>query len=731
MIIRAVSTRPRVVMLVTAVIFAVYLALGAAAFEALSLSRYEAPGSESMQVRAELASEFETGAANIAVLVEADAGVDDPDVAEAGRDLTALLADFPGIGDAWSYWTPGAAETLAADDGSSALALAWAPGDADLVRAELLPALAEAIDERIDDPSIHVTLGGSDEVFRAVAEQARADFLRAEAIILPLVLGLLWVIYRRFRTALATLAVGLYSVAGTLAILRLVSGFAEISTFASNIALVMGIGLGVDYGLFMTYRFREELRRGSDAQQATADAVRTAGRTILFSGATVAASLAVLFVFPLPFLSSFAYAGIAVVLTAIIGSTVFLPAVLRLLGTRALPRGEGQRQRQPDGDASGWARLASRVMRRPVAFGAVGLAVLLALGAPSAAAQFGAPDDRVLPAGQPVRDMYDTVRSDYTAEDADAIQVVAGDISDAEVARFAAEASLVEGVERVDSSAGVFIRGAVAAEAPDDRFRSGDAAYLAVLPTSERLAADPVGLVEEIRGLDPGLDARVGGYPAELADYRATVMERLPLVLSLILAVTFVLLFLMTGSVIAPLKASVLNLLSLSVMFGALVWGFQEGGLAPLLGFTPTGVIEPSIPLLMFCIAYGLSMDYEVFLLARIKEDYDRTGDVRGSVVRGIGRSAPLIGAAALTLAVSFLVYATSQVTFLQQLGIGMALAVLVDATVIRGVLLPAFMQLAGDLNWWAPGPLRRLHRRLGWREVAAQDRVEAVEVAA
>ncbi|MFY9714306.1 MAG: MMPL family transporter [Microbacterium sp.] len=717
MLVRAVSTRPRTVVTVTAVIFAIYLALGAAVFDALSLNRYEAPGSESLQVRTALADRFGTGSPNIAVLVESDSGVDDPDVAAVGREVTALLAGFPGIGEAWSYWTPDAPASLAGTDGTTALVLAWAPGDADLVRGELLPALDAAIDGQFDDPSVRLTLGGADEVFRTVAEQARADFLRAEMIVVPLVLGLLWLVYRRFRVALATLAVGLYSVAGTLAILRLVSGFTDISTFAANIALVMGIGLGVDYGLFMTYRFREELRRGSDPEQATKDAVRSAGRTILFSGATVAASLAALFVIPLPFLSSFAYAGIAVVLTAIIGSTVFLPAVLRLLGTRVLRRNEVAAA----ADAGGWARLASRVMRRPVAFGALGMVILIALGAPALAAEFGAPDDRLLRAGQPVRDMYDTVREDFDAEDADAVYIVAPSATDAEIGRFARDVSLVDGILRVDSPAGSFRDGALveSAGADADRFRDGDAAYLTALPASDRLSDDPGDLVADIRAVDRAFPALIGGYPAELVDYRAAVAERLPVVLVLIFAVTFVLLFLMTGSIVAPLKASVLNLLSLSVMFGVLVWGFQEGALAPLLGFTPTGVIEPSIPLLMFCVAYGLSMDYEVFLLARIKEDYDRTGDPRASVVRGIGRSAPLIGAAALTLGTSFLVYATSEVTFLQQLGVGMALAVFVDATVIRGILLPAFMRLAGRANWWAPAPLRRLHARIAWREPA------------
>ncbi|WP_307292630.1 MMPL family transporter [Microbacterium natoriense] len=706
---------------VSGLIFALYLALSAAVFDALSLNRYEAPGSESLQVRTALAERFGTGSPNIAVLVTSDSDVDDPDVAAVGKEVTALLAGFPGIGAARSYWTPGAPESLAGRDGTTALVLAWAPGDADLVRGEVLPALDAAIHRQFDDASIRLTLGGADEVFRTVAEQARADFLRAEMIVVPLVLGLLWLVYRRFRVAAATLAVGLYSVAGTLAILRLVSAFTDISTFAANIALVMGIGLGVDYGLFMTYRFREELRRGSDPEQATKDAMRSAGRTILFSGATVAASLAVLFVFPLPFLSSFAYAGIAVVLTAILGSTVFLPAVLRLLGTRVLRRNEGATAV----DAGGWARLASRVMRRPVAFGALGLVLLIALGAPAVATEFGAPDDRLLRAGQPVRDMYDTIREEFEAEDADAVYIVAESATDAQIGRFALDVSLVDGIVRVDSATGSFENGALveSAGADRERFRDGDAAYLTALPTSDRLSSDPGGLIADVRGVDHAFPALVGGYPAELVDYRAAVLERLPVVLLLILVVTFVLLFLMTGSVVAPLKASVLNLLSLSVMFGVLVWGFQEGALAPLLGFTPTGVIEPSIPLLMFCVAYGLSMDYEVFLLARIKEDYDLTGDPRASVVRGIGRSAPLIGAAALTLGTSFLVYATSEVTFLQQLGVGMALAVLVDATVIRGILLPAFMRLAGRANWWAPAPMRRLHARIGWHEAVPSAR--------
>jgi RND superfamily putative drug exporter len=716
---RLVSAAPRRLLAGSALVFVLLGVLAAGVIETLSLNRYEAPGSESLAARAELAQRFGTGSPNVAVLVTARSGtVDDQAVAAAGAALTERLAAQPGVGDAWSYWSPGAPPTLAAEDRRHALVLAWVPGDADRVRGEVLPAIEADVIGPADTGPVSLQLGGGDEVFRVLAQQARADFVRAELIVLPMVALLLWLVYRRITPALATLAVGLFSVVTTLGILRVVTLFTEVSTFASNIALVMGIGLGVDYGLFVTYRFREELAAGRTVDDAVRATVAHAGRTVAFSGATVAASLAVLFVFPFPFLSSFAYAGIAVVATAVVGAVVVLPALLRLLGRRALSR-RGVVSRAPEDGF--WFRTATRVMRRPVLAGGAGLLVLVLLGAPAVAIDFGSPDDRVLPSSQPIRAMYDTIRADFATEEADVIQVVAPQAAASEVAGYAAELSRIDGVQRVDSATGAFAGGVWIGEPGPNgpgRFASSDGGtWLSVLPTGTRLADDPTGLVAEVRALPPPSPVLVGGYPAELADYRDSLVERLPLVGVLIVLVTFIVLFLMTGSVVAPLKASVLNLLSLSVMFGVLVWGFQDGGLAGLLGFTPTGLIEPSIPILMFCIAYGLSMDYEVFLLARIKADVDRTGDVLGSVPRGIARSGPLVTAAALILAASFAVYATSEVTFLQQLGVGMALAVLVDATVIRGVLVPAAMRLAGRANWWAPAALRRVHERIGLAE--------------
>ncbi|MEU6040243.1 MMPL family transporter [Actinomadura sp. NPDC047616] len=696
-------------------------AVGAGTIDALSLNRFEAPGSASMTARAQLADRFGTGSPNVALLVTARQGtVDDPRVAAAGRELTRELAAWPGVGDTWSYWSRGNPATLRATDARQALVLAWVPGDADHVRRDVLPRLAPRF-TRADD-LITVQAGGGDEVFRQVMQQARQDFLRAELLVVPLVLLLLWAVYRRLAAALVTLAVGVFAVAGSLAALRGVTALTEISTFASNIALVMGIGLGVDYGLFVIFRFREELARGRDVAQAATATVRGAGRTVLFSGGTVAAALSVLLAFPFPFLASFAYAGIAVVAAAVLGATVVLPAALVLLGHR-VQRRRGTAPHRPE-TATFWYRAAARVMARPLAFGGAALILLLVLGAPFLGVRFGLPDDRVLPSSAPARQMYDQIRANFTAEEADALTVVAAPGTDpAALAPYAARLSRLDGVVRVDSAAGSFTQGRPAAAPTGTRFtpdRPGGGTWLSVVASSRRLEDDAIGLVRQVRAQPAPAPVTVGGYPAELADYRDGVTARLPLVAALIVTVTFLVLFVMTGSVIAPLKATVLNVLSLSVMFGALVFVFQDGHLAGLIGFTPTGTIEPSIPILMFCVAYGLSMDYEVFLLSRIKEEYDRTGDPTGSVPLGIARSAPLVTAAAVILAVSFAAYATGRVVFLQQLGIGMALAVLVDATVIRGVLVPALMRLAGPANWWAPAQLRRLHTRIGLSETPA-----------
>ncbi|GAA2140924.1 MMPL family transporter [Glycomyces algeriensis] len=702
--------RRRILLLVALLAFLASAFIGSGTMNALVLSRFEAPGSESIVTGDELDRRFGIGSANFLLLVTAaDGDVDSAASAEAGAVLAAELAAAEGTAAVDSYWDSGS-PALRSEDGSQALVTAYLPGDVTFVREELLPALKA--DFARDDGALTVAVGGSDELFREAAQLAREDFLLAELIILPGMLVLLIVLYRRPVAALLTLGVGVFALVLSLAAMRAVAAATEVSTFAANLILVMSMGLAVDYCLFIVHRFREESAL-HDRAEAVARTVASAGRTVVFSAVTVAASLSVLLLMPFPFLRSFGYAGIIVPLAALLGAVVVLPAALAVWGGRVTRT----RPVRPL-ETGRWFRTASAVMRRPFLWGTAALVLVLTLASPILGVRFGVPDERALPEDAASRVVTDQITAGFAAEESDAFQILAEGADTDALAAYAAELSTVDGIAQVDSSAGRFIDGTAVAPGDTDRFAHLDGAtWVSAVPAVEAMRDDPYALVGDIRAVEAGFAVSVSGYPADLADFRDALLDRLPLVLGLIVLITVVILFLMTGSVIAPLKATVLNGLSLAVMFGALVWVFQDGHLAVLIGFTPQGSFEPSIPILMFCIAYGLSMDYEVFMLARIKEEHDRTGDRTGSIAVGLQRSAPLVTAAAAVLAFSFAVYATGDVVFLQMLGLGMALAVLVDATVIRGVLLPALMRLTGRWNWWAPAPLRRLHDRIGLRE--------------
>jgi RND superfamily putative drug exporter len=383
----------------------------------------------------------------------------------------------------------------------------------------------------------------------------------------------------------------------------------------------------------------------------------------------------------------------------LVAAVVVLPAVLATIGGALLPRRAASVR-----GAGFWHGLAVRVMRRPLLYGGLATALLLVLAAPFLGLRLGAADDRILPPDAAPRQTQEIIRQSFSAEETDALQIVSSGPTGQDVTGYASALSRVPGVAQVDSAAGVFTGGQRVGDGDVPRFTGGEGAWLSVVPSAQALAGDPVRFVDAVRAVQPPFEVLIGGYPAELADYRASVVDRLPLLLALMLGVTFLVLLLMTRSVILPIKATILNVLSLGVMFGALVWVYQEGNLSGLLGFTPTGTLDPSIPLLMLCVAYGLSMDYEVFLLSRIREEYDRTGDTEEAVASGLRDGAPLITAAGGILALTFAAYATASVSFVQMLGVGMAVAVLVDATVIRAVLVPSMMRLAGPLNWWPGG---------------------------
>ncbi|MEV0929572.1 MMPL family transporter [Streptomyces phaeochromogenes] len=706
---RLAVRRSRAVLIGVLLTFLGLAAYGAGAQNDLDLARWSSPGTESVRAGDVLREEFGTGNPNLALLVTArDGDVDSASTRDAARALAQEVEGLPLVTDVTSYWDSDSL-ALRATDGRRALVLVRLEGSATEAReqlATLSPRLTRTTDE------LTVQVGGQEEISRQVGEQARTDFLRAELFALPAVLLLLVLVYRRTTAALLTVAVGLLSVLGTLAGLRAIAQFTEVSTFAANLALVLGLGLGVDYSLFVISRYREERAAGRPGPDAVVRATAVAGRTVVFSGVTVAVSLCALLVFPFFFLSSFAYAGVLVVVTAVAGAVVFLPAALARWGHRV--------ERPAARTSSGfWHRTALAAMRRPLLAGAGVLTVLLLAASPLLGLRFGLPDERTLPEGTSSRTTSEIVHEEFPAEPTDTIQVVLtkpptgtsaeAPAKTADLRAYATELSSIPGVFQVDAPSGTYRDGQRTGAPGQDRLTAPDGSVrLALVPTQEAMRGDVPALVERVRDLPAPDGVLVGGYPGETTDFRATLLDRLPLAAGLVLGATYLILFLMTGSVLLPLKATVLNLLSLAVMFGCLVWVFQDGNLSGVLGFTPTGSIEPSIPVLMFCVAYGLSMDYEVFLLSRIKEEHDRTGDTGRAVAEGIRRSAPLITAAAGILALSFLSYATGGVVFLKEMGIGTALTILVDATLIRVVLLPVTMRLAGRANWWAPKPLRR-----------------------
>jgi RND superfamily putative drug exporter len=735
----------RLILLVTALLTLGLAAVAAGAMNVLVLSRWEAPGSESVRVQELLERDHGTGNANLVLLVSGV--IDDPAVAAAANAVAAELRTEDAVLDVWSYWSRGGDPTMRDADGRHALILAHVTGDATSarlhIRERILPAYSR------DTGLIRVDVGGAEAVSSQVSQQATRDFLRAELLIVPVMIVLLVVLYRRFRLALLTLGVGLFAVIGTLAGLRLLAGVTEVATFAANITLVMGIGLGIDYSLFVIARFREELTAGAPVPAAIATTVRTAGRTVVFSGLTVAASLSALLLFPFAFLRSFAYAGILVVALAVLGALTILPAALAVLGTRALRRrppphendswsshsppphenSPWSRRPPPPREDGFWSRLGTLVMRRPVLFTVLGLLIVGVLAAPALGLRLGLPDDRVLPPTASTRQTYDVMRDVLPTEPQDALHIVA---ASADIGGYAAAVSRVPGIAQVNSAAGVFVAGTRTGPAPPGLAGpepsgptspgpgpagpsnpAGPAGIgpsgpsgsrLEAVPTREALSGtDTPALVAAVRAVPPppGATVQVGGYPAELTDFRAMLTDRIPLVAVVLLTISFAVLFAMSRSLLIPVKATILNLLSLAVMFGVLVTVFQNGFLADVLGFTPIGTLDPAFPILMFCVAYGLSMDYEVFLLSRIKERWDATGDNTRAVLDGLQRSAPLVTAAATILAVSFALYATGDVMYLQMVGVGTAVAILIDATVIRAILVPALMRLAGPANWW------------------------------
>ena len=685
--------------------------LGGGAFGKLQSGGFEDPDAESSLAAATVEERF-GGDADLVFLVETDTGtVDDPEAVAAGSDLTDRLAADPQLSRLVSYWETDV-PSLKSVDGSQALIVAnLADGD------------AESVTDRYAGSSgpLEITVGGPEASGEDVPAQVLRDLAVAESIAVPLILILLVVAFGSLVAALLPLAVGAVAVMGTLGALSILADVTDVSVFAINLTTALGLGLAIDYALLMVSRFREELARGLAVPDAVLRTVETAGRTIFFSGLAVIAALAVLLLFPLYFLRSFAYAGVGVVAIAVAGALVVLPALLAVLGTRVnAGRLPWVRSVTRGRAAPAWGRLAAVVMRRPALTALPVMALLLVAAAPLLQVTFGTPDDRVLPTSAPSRQVGDAIRGSFASNDSNAIDVVTtGSVDSAALADYASRLSTLPAVQRVDSSVGTFIGGDPVANAGPVGGLSADAGErLAVVTGADPRSSTAQDLVGNVRDVSApnGVRALVGGETATLVDSLDAIGGRLPLAAGIIAVTTFLVLFLFTGSVVQPLRALVSNALTLGATLGLMVLIFQEGVGSSLLGFTPLA-LDTSMLVLMFCLIFGLSMDYEMIVMSRIKERHDAGASIEEATAGGLAHSGRIVTTAAALIAVSFFAFVTSQVSFIQMFGLGAGLAILIDATLVRGVLVPASMRLLGERSWYAPSRLRRLHARIGLAE--------------
>ncbi|WP_330320094.1 MMPL family transporter [Streptomyces clavifer] len=706
---RLVTARPRLSLLAALVITALAVFAGSGVADRMGSGGWEAPDAESTYTTRVLEREFPASQPNLLLLVDSGgASVDDPAVAAEAARLTERLAGERGITGVGSYWQT-TSPALRSEDGHEAIVAARIEGD-EKTAGDTLDRIAPAY-RGVHGP-VEVSVGGPVAVRHEMQTIIQEDLLRAELIALPVTLVLLVMVFGSAIAALLPLGVGIVAILGTNAVLRGITELTDVSVFAQNLTTALGLGLAIDYALFIVRRFREELASGADTRAAIGTTLRTAGRTVLFSALTVAVSLAAMMVFPQYFLRSFAYAGIAVVLLAAAAALILLPAALMLLGPRVnsldlrrllrrrtdrkAPAGE-----PAEGSGRGWARFAVLVMRRAPVFAVVTTVGLILLGLPFLGVKFGTADDRQLPSTAESRVVQEHIRDAFPGSPGGGLEVLAeGAATPAQYSDFRARISALPGVQRVDGPV------------------TGDgSAYFNVLSEGEAVGQEAQQLVRELRAEPAPFDTSVTGAAAVLVDSKDAIADRLPWAVGIIVVVTLLLVFLLTGSVLIPVQAVVLNALSLTAMFGAVVWVFQDGHLSGLLSFTSTGDIETTLPVLMFCVAFGLSMDYGVFLISRIKEEYDRTGDHEHSVTFGLRHTGGLITAAAVILAVVMVAIGTSRVTNTKMLGLGIALAVLMDAMVVRSLLVPSVMKLMGRVTWWAPKPLRAFHQRFGLSE--------------
>ncbi|HEY1441914.1 MAG TPA: MMPL family transporter [Mycobacterium sp.] len=754
---RLAIAAPRRIIAVAVLVFIAAAIFGLPVAKSLAPGGFQDPNSESARAIGVLSDKFGQSGQQLLILVTAPAGANSAQARRVGTELVDLLERSSLVYNVSSAWTapPPAAADLVSKDGKSGLIVVNLKGGENNAQKYAQTLSDEFVHDR---DGVAVRAGGSAMEYAQINTQNQDDLLVMEAIAIPLsFLVLVWVFGGLLAAALP-MTLGALAVVGSMSVLRLVTFTTQVSIFALNLSTALGLALAIDYTLLIVSRYRDELAEGSDRDQALIRTMATSGRTVLFSAVTVALSMSATALFPMYFLKSFAYAGVATVAFVATASLVITPAAIVLLGPRldALDARRLVRRvlRRPDPvhkpvEQLFWYRSSKFVMRRWLPIGLAVVALLLLLGLPFISVKWGMPDDRVLPRSASAHQVGDELRTNFAHDSSTSVPVVipnARGVSPADIDRYAADLSRVRDVSAVSAPGGTFVSGHHVGPPAAPAGLADGSALLTVSSTAPLFSQASDAQLNSLHAVPgpAGRSVEMAGLAQVNRDSVDAVTDRLPMVLGLMAAITFVLLFLLTGSVVLPLKALVCNVLSLTAAFGALVWIFQDSHLGAL-GTTPSGTLVANMPVLLFCIAFGLSMDYEVFLVSRIREYWQGSGAARSPntspaeahaandecVALGVARTGRVITAAALVMSMSFAALILAHVSFMRMFGLGLTLAVIVDATLVRMVLVPAFMHVMGRWNWWAPKPLAWLHERFGISEGPTEEvtLVEPIEV--
>ena len=667
--------------------------VGSLIFSRLDSGGYSDPNSDSFKVYEYLRDDLKLTDPSVVVVIDSgDTQVTDPEVTRKALELEAQMGKEKDVNKTLSFWSSNGEPTLKSSDGKAAYILIYGKGEAFSPQSQDLGAVFQKkYDGKINGLTLYA--GGVGVVGNAITEKISSDLKLAEIISIPLTFILLAFVFGALAASAMPLIVGVAAILGAFFVLYLISLFTDVSVYALNLTTGMGLGLGIDYALLMVNRFREEIHHGKNVEDAVVTTMRTAGKTVFYSGLTVLVTMVSLTFFPLPFLKSFGYAGVSVVALAVVGAIFGLPPILAIVGSK-IDKGVVRKSAITPKEDGRWADTARFVMKRPTAVVILSLIVLGIMAAPVQNIKFAQGDSRMLPASNPAAIATALQDQRFPGQTGNPVEIIVFDGSSKldEIAAYSEKLSKVSGILSV-----------LPAQVIGNDVRV--VAYQTMLPRTPEAQQ----LIHDLRDVKAPAGTLIGGVAADYTDSQDGISSTLPWALGWIALSVFVLIFVFTGSIILPIKAVLLNVLSLAATMGVLTWVFIDGHLQWLVGsFTLTGTLDTSIVILIAVVVFGLSMDYELFLLSRIREEHLAGKSNVESVATGLQRSARIITAAALILAVVFAAFVTSGVTSIKSMGFGVALAVILDATIVRALLVPALMRLFGERNWWAPKWMQR-----------------------